>query len=91
MGNINFIPTKLGNQILRDLENDGWNKITSISNLIPEKGIDIDEYIISNADNKLIFKWDNYLEWEIIGNEQVLEFISKKYIDNYKEDDEYWK
>lgn len=73
------IETELGNQIIKDLINDGWKKVREYSPLAFDKGIDFDHYVFKRDKVKLTFKWNNWFEWEVSGAENELYSIAKKY------------
>ncbi len=73
------IKTETGNQILEDLLSEGWKKTREYSPVAFDKGIDFDSYELKKDNSKLKFKWTNWFEWEIFGEENELQIIAKKY------------
>jgi len=73
------IKTEMGNKILEDLANQGWKTVREYSSLAFDKGIDFDSYTLKKGESKLEFKWNNWFEWDIVGTEDDIETIVKKY------------
>jgi hypothetical protein len=76
---IEFIETKLGNQIISNLKQDGWKIIDQYDAEMFDKGIDFDSYTLKLRNKKLVFEWDNWLEWKVNGDKQTVDQLEEKY------------
>lgn len=69
----------LGNQILKNLADEGWKTVSEYSPVAFDKGIDYDHYVLRKGKLKLTFKWTNWFEWEIGGAAAEVSVIAEKY------------
>lgn len=80
------IATDLGNRIMEDLEKKGWKIASEYSNLMFDKGVDFDSYIMRKKDEELDFEWTNWDEWKITGTERLIKALKDEYL---KEQEQY--
>ena len=76
---IKSIKTQAGHNLMKALEENGWMLKSEYKNFV-DKGIDYDFYIFQKGKSKVKLEWDNWSEWQVLGNERVLEEIELKYL-----------
>ena len=79
MAEIEDINSELGNSILSELVQCGWEVTEEYAKDAFDKGIDFDSYTLKKNDATLIFEWDNWTEWIVKGDENTINVIRKKY------------
>ena len=76
---IKDIATSIGNSMIDDLIQNGWQKSDEYNVFAMDKGIDFDSYTLSKESETLYFEWTNWFEWEIVGDISAIESIANKY------------
>ncbi len=70
------IPTERFAEIVRELRNDGWQKIREYSGF--DAWIDYGLIVLQRGDELLKCEWTNWLEGEIEGEPQTVEWIRQR-------------
>ncbi|QQS40610.1 MAG: hypothetical protein IPM63_14750 [Acidobacteriota bacterium] len=64
------VPTDIGKQMISILKADGWVPEDEYKNF--DKGIDRDWITMRLGDDTIEFYWDNWTEWEIKGQRDIV-------------------
>ncbi|RCU51700.1 hypothetical protein DU002_04310 [Corallincola holothuriorum] len=72
---IENIETERGNEILAGLRKAGWKIAKQYNRLAFDKGIDFDSYTLKKCQQTLHFEWSNWFEWEIEGDDDVIQSL----------------
>ncbi len=73
------IDTEVGNRILGSLKANGWRQVAQYSPLAFDKGIDYDSYRLRRGLDELRLEWDNWFEWRISGQGEIIEEIAERF------------
>ena len=76
---IEDIETETGNELIESLKKDGWI-LKSEYPLVFDKGIDYDYYIFKKGKNRIKLEWDNWFEWKLLGQKEIIEDIELKFL-----------
>lgn len=87
---IKYIETELGNKLLKILPKEGWRLVDEYP-MVFDKAIDYDFYRFRKDDQELLLEWTNWLEWEVSGSKNSVQFAehllklerSEKYKENH--------
>lgn len=74
---IKDVKTEWGNEVLASLQKSGWKAKSEYSATMFDKGIDFDSYDLVLGDSTLHFEWDNWLEWQIEGDEKSIAEVAR--------------
>ncbi len=75
---IKDLKTEWGNEVLADLLKCGWKVKSEYSALMFDKGIDFDSYDLVFESSRLRFEWDNWMEWQIEGDEAAIAEVARR-------------
>lgn len=76
---LEFIDTAKGNQLLEQLQREGWRLRAQYSPLAFDKGIDYDSYQLTLNDKVLLLEWDNWFEWKLTGSQELLVSLKQRF------------
>lgn len=80
------LETDHGGRILEELKSRGWKQTEEYPAFAFDKGIDFDSYTLKKDDQRLIFEWSNWFEWEVEGSRLALENLASEYSLQLEED-----
>ncbi len=76
----------VGNALLKALVSEGWRVVSEYSDQMIDKGVDFDSYTLKRDGKKIRMEWDNWQEWSITGEEEVIGEVSKRLAQKQSED-----
>ena len=74
------IKTEIGNELIENLQKDGWKLGSQYNQFMFDKGIDYDFYVLKKDKVEIKLEWDNWFEWKLLGPKEVTEKIYTKYL-----------
>ena len=74
---IKDVKTDTGNEVLASLLKNGWKVKSEYSAMMFDKGIDFDSYELVSETSTLSFEWDNWMEWQIEGDEKSIAEVAR--------------